>query len=44
METTDAKLQTDLIDILDRVVDDQEIVIVRRKDSRDVAMLPASEL
>ena len=30
--------------MLDRVVDDRETVIVRRKGDRDVALLPASEL
>jgi antitoxin YefM len=30
--------------LLDRVVDDQEVVIVRRRKSKDVALIPASEL
>lgn len=30
--------------ILDEVIDQQEIVIVRRKGARDVALIPASEL
>jgi antitoxin YefM len=38
-------LRENLSSVLDQVVDDQEIVIVKRKGSlRDVAMLPASEL
>ena len=30
--------------MLDSVVDDQEIVTVRRKGARDVALIPAAEL
>jgi antitoxin YefM len=30
--------------VLDAVADDQEIVIVRRKGAKDVALVPASEL
>jgi antitoxin YefM len=45
METTTySKLRENLASFLDKVVDDQEIVIVRRKGSRDVALIPASEL
>ncbi|HEY7388049.1 MAG TPA: type II toxin-antitoxin system prevent-host-death family antitoxin [Bryobacteraceae bacterium] len=44
METTYSNLRENLADFLDRVVDDQEIVIVRRKGARDVALVPASEL
>jgi antitoxin YefM len=44
METTYSKLRENLASLLDKVVDDQEIVIVRRKGSRDVALVPASEL
>lgn len=44
METTYTHLRENLASILDDVVDRQEIVIVRRKASRDVALIPASEL
>jgi antitoxin YefM len=30
--------------VLDQVVDDQEVVIVRRRGSPDVALIPAQEL
>lgn len=30
--------------LLDRVVEDQEVVIVRRRGARDVALVPAAEL
>lgn len=43
-QITDARLRENLGAILDDVVDRQEIVIVRRKRSRDVALIPASEL
>ena len=49
VETTYTKLREDLSSTLDRVIDDQEVVIVRRRGSeangsRDVALIPASEL
>ena len=44
IETTYTRLRDDLASILDRVVDDQEAVIVRRRGSRDVALVPATEL
>jgi antitoxin YefM len=44
METTYTSLRANLASVLDRVVRDQEVVIVRRKGASDVAMLPASEL
>jgi antitoxin YefM len=43
-DTTYTHLRENLASILDEVVDQQEIVIVRRKGSRDVALIPASEL
>ena len=30
--------------VLDRVADDKEVVIVRRRGAKDVAMIPADEL
>ncbi len=44
VETTYTQLRDTLASVLDRVVDDQEIVIVRRKGTRDVALVPAEEL
>ena len=43
-ETTYTGLRENLASVLDRVVDQQETVIVRRKGSRDVALIPAGEL
>lgn len=43
-ETTYTSLRENLATVLDQVVDQQEIVIVRRKGARDVALIPASEL
>src|SRR5207253_6330043 len=44
METSYTHLRKSLSSILDRVVDDQEVVIVRRRGARDVALVPADEL
>ena len=44
LETSYTSLRENLATILDRVTDDQEIFIVRRKGSRDVALVPAAEL
>lgn len=49
VETSYTQLREHLASTLDRVADDQEIVIVRRKrtkqnGSRDVALIPATEL
>ncbi|MBZ5728772.1 MAG: type II toxin-antitoxin system prevent-host-death family antitoxin [Acidobacteriia bacterium] len=43
-ETTYTRLRQNLSSVLDQVVDRQETVIVRRRGSRDVALLPAAEL
>ena len=43
-ETTYTSLRENLASVLDRVFEDREIVIVRRKGSKDVALVPASEL
>lgn len=43
-DTTYTALRANLAAVLDRVVDKQEIVIVRRRGTRDVALLPATEL
>ena len=44
VETTYTRLRDKLASVLDRVVEDQEVVIVRRRGSRDVALIPADEL
>ena len=44
METTYTQLRDNLASVLDRVTAEQEVVIVRRKGSRDVALIPADEL
>jgi antitoxin YefM len=44
METTYTSLRENLASVLDKVIQDQEIVIVHRKGSEDVALIPASEL
>ncbi|HUI55717.1 MAG TPA: type II toxin-antitoxin system Phd/YefM family antitoxin [Bryobacteraceae bacterium] len=43
-ETTYTSLRQNLASVLDRVVDEQETVIVRRRGARDVALVPAGEL
>src|SRR5688572_29452415 len=43
-DTTYTHLRENLASVLNEVIDQQEIVIVRRKGSRDVALIPASEL
>lgn len=43
-ETTYTSLRENLASVLDQVVDQQEIVVVRRRGARDVALIPATEL
>lgn len=43
-ETTYTNLRQTLAAVLDRVADDREVVIVRRKGDKHVAMIPADEL
>jgi len=43
-ETTYTRLRQSLASVLDRVVNDHEVVIVRRKGDKRVAMVPADEL
>jgi antitoxin YefM len=43
-DTSYTHLRENLASILDEVIDQQEIVVVRRKSARDVALIPASEL
>lgn len=44
METTYTHLRDKLASVLDYVAAEQEVVIVRRKGARDVALIPADEL
>jgi antitoxin YefM len=44
VETTYTSLRERLASILDQVSNDQEVVIVRRRGARDVALVPADEL
>jgi antitoxin YefM len=44
IETTYTSLRANLASVLNQVVDEQETVIVRRKGSRDIALIPAAEL
>ena len=44
LETSYSKLRQNLASILDQVVDEQEVLIVRRRGGRDVALVPALEL
>ena len=43
-ETSYSNLRENLASFLDQVVNDQDVVIVRRKGLRDVALIPADEL
>lgn len=43
-ETTYTALRDNLSSYLDRVVDDREIVVVKRRGARDVAIVAADEL
>ena len=43
-DTTYTSLRKNLASVLDHVVDQQETVIVRRRGSRDVALIPSREL
>ena len=44
VETTYTALREKLAGFLDQVTDDREVVIVRRRGARDVAIVPADEL
>ncbi|HEV2132894.1 MAG TPA: type II toxin-antitoxin system prevent-host-death family antitoxin [Terracidiphilus sp.] len=43
-ETTYTALRENLASFLDRVVDDREVVVVKRRGDRDVAIISADEL
>ena len=44
VETTYTSLRQRLASVLNQVAEDQEIVIVRRRNAKDVALVPAEEL
>ena len=44
IETTYTALRQKLASYLDRVTDDREVVVVRRRGARDVAIISADEL
>ncbi|MSO20259.1 MAG: type II toxin-antitoxin system prevent-host-death family antitoxin [Acidobacteria bacterium] len=44
IETTYTNLREGLAGFLDRVIDQQEVVIIHRRGAKDVAMIPADEL
>jgi len=44
VETSYTNLRDRLAAYLDQVADDQEVVIVRRRGAKDVALIPAEEL
>lgn len=44
IETSYTSLRERLASVLDQVIDEQEVVIVRRRRSKDVALIPADEL
>ena len=43
-ETTYTNLRQELASVLDRVANDREVVVIRRRGERTVAMVPADEL
>jgi antitoxin YefM len=43
-ETTYTSLRQKLASVLDRVANDREVVIIRRKGAKKVALVPADEL
>jgi antitoxin YefM len=44
IETTYTNLRNNLAAALDQVVEDQDVLIVRRRGGKDVALIPAAEL
>jgi antitoxin YefM len=44
VETTYTSLRERLASVLDQVSENQEVVIVRRRGAKDVALIPADEL
>lgn len=44
IETTYTSLRERLVSVLDEVTENQEVVIIRRRGAKDVALIPADEL
>lgn len=44
IETTYTALRENLATFLDRIIDDREVLVVKRRGARDVAIIPADEL
>lgn len=44
METTYTKARENLASLLDQVVDDREVIVIKRRDHRNVALIAADEL
>ncbi|HET7205468.1 MAG TPA: type II toxin-antitoxin system prevent-host-death family antitoxin [Terriglobales bacterium] len=44
MQTSYTSLRANLASVLEKVTEDQEVVIIRRKNAKDVALVPADEL
>lgn len=44
METTYTKARENLASLLDQVVDDREVIIIKRRDNRNVALIAEDEL
>lgn len=44
IETTYTNLRAKLASVLDTVAEGQQVVIVRRRGARDIALIPAAEL
>ncbi len=44
VETTYTSLRQNLASVLKQVAEDQEVVVIRRKGAKDVALVPAEEL
>lgn len=43
-ETTYTSLRQNLASVLRRVADNREVILIRRRDAKDVALVPAEEL
>lgn len=44
METTYTKARENLASLLDQVVDDREVIVIKRRDNRNVALIAEDEL
>ncbi len=44
VETTYSRLRQELASFLDRVSDDREVIVVKRRKGKDVALIDAAEL